>query len=129
MVDNGSAAVQGGVLDLTCFNGAGGSFRNNIVWSSFAPYPTTYVVMGCPLTYSVVYTGTATPYPGTGNLLGNPAFVRMLPSGSLPADFHLTSTSVARDTADPANPLADDMDGDARPAGSRADIGADEYLP
>jgi hypothetical protein len=128
VVDNGRSTLTNDVIDLECV-GVTGSFRNNIVWSSFAPGTGSSVTSGCPLTYSLVYTGTANAYPGAGNLLGNPSFVRLFPSGSLPADFHLTAASVARDTADPASPLADDMDGDARPVGPRADIGADEYVP
>jgi hypothetical protein len=129
VVDNYNATVQNQTLDLKCMPGVTGSYRNNIVWSSFAPGAYSSVTMGCPLTYSLVYNGTSTPYPGTGNVAGSPAFVRPAPVGSLPADFHLTSTSVARDTGDPANPLANDLDGDARPVGPRADIGADEYAP
>jgi len=129
VVDNGSSTMTSGTLDTRCLSGAGNGFRNNIVWSSFTPDPTSQVTSNCNHTYSLVYTGTSSAYPGTGNLLGDPAFVRISPSGSLPADFHLTAASVARDTADPSNPLADDMDGDARPANGRADIGADEYLP
>jgi hypothetical protein len=129
VANNGSIFSQNQILDLKCVSGAGGVIRNNIVWSSFTPGSGSTVTSGCPQTYSLVYTGTASAYPGTGNLLGDPAFVRISPSGSLPADFHLTASSVARDTADPSSPLADDMDGDSRPANGRADIGADEYLP
>lgn len=130
VVDNGTWTTMSSVLDLKCYGGAAGVIRNNIVWSSFQPASGSTVTSGCTSqTYSLIYTGTSSAYPGTGNLLGNPAFVRLYPSGALPADFHLTAASVARDTADPSNPLADDMDGDSRPANGRADIGADEYLP
>lgn len=129
VVDNASIWTTSEVIDLKCVGSGLGSFRNNIVWSSFPPGSGSSVTTGCPLTYSLAYSGTSTAYPGTGNILGDPAFVRLHPTTTLPADFHLTAASVARDTADPASPLADDMDGDARPVGSRADIGADEYVP
>lgn len=58
--------------------------------------------------------------PGTGNLAGNPKFVNSS------SDLHLQGNSPARDTADPAATLDYDYDGDARPHGTRSDMGADE---
>lgn len=59
--------------------------------------------------------------PGTGNLIGDPAFV------SPPWDLHLTAASPARDKADPAATLTHDYDYDPRPQNGRSDIGADEF--
>ncbi len=43
------------------------------------------------------------------------------------SDFHLTEASPARDAGDPVNYAVDDLDGNGRPAGDAADIGAYEY--
>ncbi len=58
---------------------------------------------------------------GTGNQTGAASFVD--PGNG---DFHVQATSLAVDAADPAATLAIDFDGDARPAGTGRDIGADE---
>ncbi|MBN1180140.1 MAG: right-handed parallel beta-helix repeat-containing protein, partial [Anaerolineae bacterium] len=43
-------------------------------------------------------------------------------------DFHLAFDSELVNRADPASTLSDDFEGDARPQGSRSDVGADERL-
>jgi hypothetical protein len=75
----------------------------------------------CSATYSDVGPDTV---PGSGNINLDPMFVSPLQS-----NFHLKTTSPAKDVADPAATLADDIDGDTRPQGSRRDMGADEIKP
>jgi len=58
---------------------------------------------------------------GTGNLNMAPAFVDETTS-----DYHLKPGSPGTDAADPAATLSTDFEGDARPAGGRSDMGADE---
>jgi hypothetical protein len=58
---------------------------------------------------------------GTGNINADPLFVNAALN-----NFHLMPTSPAKDAADPAATLTEDFDGDARPQGSRRDMGADE---
>jgi hypothetical protein len=60
---------------------------------------------------------TAAP-AGMGNLTGNPMFVST-------TDFHVLPGSAAID-ATPTAPPSRDVDGEPRPSGARADIGADE---
>ena len=71
---------------------------------------------GCGATYSL-FTDVAPA--GTGNLVGNPAFVAT-------DDDHITFQSAARNKGDPASTLAVDYDGEPRPHGAGYDIGADE---
>lgn len=59
---------------------------------------------------------------GTGNLDTDPLFVGA-------SDYHLMATSPCVDAGDPATSNAIDVDGDLRPQGAQADIGADEVLP
>ena len=63
------------------------------------------------------------PSAGTGNINMDPMFV------NLQNNFHLMSTSPAKDVADPAATIAEDIDGDLRPQGLRSDMGADEIKP
>ena len=59
------------------------------------------------------------PPDGSGNLMGDPAFVAA-------GDFHIGPTSAARDAANPAATSLRDIDGEPRPLGAGRDIGADE---
>jgi hypothetical protein len=72
----------------------------------------------CSWTYSDI---GPTAVSGTGNFNAPPMFVNPMQN-----DFHLQSTSPARDAADPAASLGVDIDGDVRPQGAARDIGADE---
>lgn len=67
------------------------------------------------------YTLSNESLPGATNVSGRPTF-RNAGAG----DFHLVAGSPGIDQADPAATLASDIDGEARPAGTRADLGADE---
>jgi hypothetical protein len=64
------------------------------------------------------------PAPGATNINMPPMFVN-----AAQGNFHLASTSPAKDAADPAATLPDDIDGDIRPQGPRRDMGADEIRP
>ena len=58
---------------------------------------------------------------GANNTTGTPTFVNPMMD-----DFHLATASAGIDGADPAATLATDIDGQPRPQGGRADLGADE---
>jgi parallel beta-helix repeat protein len=75
----------------------------------------------CTATYSDVGPDGLT---GTGNINLDPMFVSLQLG-----NFHITQGSPAKDAANPAAPLAIDIDGDTRPQGPARDIGADEYKP
>ena len=64
------------------------------------------------------------PVLGSNNITSDPLFV-----APAEGNFHIQATSPARDAADPAATLAEDVDGDERPQGSGRDIGADEVRP
>jgi hypothetical protein len=72
----------------------------------------------CAASYSDVGPDAAT---GTGNINMPPMF-----ANAAQGDFHLASSSPAKDVADPGATLLDDIDGDTRPQGPRRDMGADE---
>jgi hypothetical protein len=67
------------------------------------------------------YSDVGTTVAGTGNINMDPQFVN-----AAQGDFHIMSTSPAKDAADPAATVNVDYDGDARPQGARSDMGADE---
>lgn len=71
----------------------------------------------CSWTYSDIQGGPA----GTGNIDMDPLF-----SDAANANFHLKTTSPCRNAADMNATNDIDVDGDVRPEGGRADIGADE---
>lgn len=94
------------------------TLRNNIVTSGSA----TEVETGGSCGYA--YTLSPVAIAGTGNLAAAPAFI-----DELNDDYHLLPTSPGVDDADPAATEPIDIDGDTRPQGARADIGADEVVP
>jgi hypothetical protein len=70
---------------------------------------------------SAAYSDVGDTVAGTGNINVDPMFANAAQN-----NFHLMPTSPAKDVADPAATLAEDVDGDARPQGARRDMGADE---
>ncbi len=75
----------------------------------------------CSTTYSDIGPDAT---PGAGNINEDPQFMSLQQG-----NFHLASTSPAKDAADPSSMLPDDVDGDARPQGAARDMGADEVTP
>jgi hypothetical protein len=67
--------------------------------------------------------GPGTIVTGAVNVYGDPAF-----ADPLAHDYHLTGGSAALDQGI-ATGVSDDVDGQARPQGAAADLGADEYYP
>lgn len=96
------------------------TFSNNIVFGNQVSGSGVQVGgdSDCSWTYSDIGPQTVA---GTGNINQDPTFV-----DAEKRDFHLRPESPARDAADPAATLTRDIDGDARPAGKRSDMGADE---
>lgn len=95
---------------------------NNIVYANQTGGTRTQVGGGmCSWSYSDVGPDTVA---GTGNTGADAMFV-----DPTKGNFHIRATSPARDAADPAATLAIDFDGNARPQGTRSDMGADEVTP
>ena len=98
------------------------AFANNIVYAN--PVTGTGTQVGgdadCTWTYSDI---GPQPVTGEGNVNEPPLFVDVATR-----DFHLQPTSPVRDLADEDATVTIDIDGDARPQGARADMGADEIV-
>lgn len=98
------------------------AFANNIVYAN--PVTGTGTQVGgdadCTWTYSDI---GPQPVTGEGNVNEPPLFVDVATR-----DFHLQPTSPVRDLADEDATVTIDIDGDARPQGPRADMGADEIV-
>jgi hypothetical protein len=93
------------------------AFADDIVFDNGA----TQVVnagTACAFTYSNI---GPMKYPGMGNLEGDPKFLN--PTAG---NYGLKPDSPCVNAADPAATVTLDYAGDPRPAGGRADIGADE---
>ena len=67
------------------------------------------------------YTLSTESVAGAGNVVGRATF-----RGATSGDYHLAAGSMGIDAADPAATVMVDIDGEARPAGGRSDMGADE---
>ncbi len=96
------------------------SLKNSIVFGNIGVGG--QVDSGCAWTYSDIGPGGSI-VAGTGNINMAPVFVN-----SLMNDYHLQLGSPGINAADPAATVDVDTDGDARPAGGRSDMGADEVL-
>ncbi len=108
--------VSGTYPSAIC-SGTGSS--GNIVRGNI--FPGYYAQAGFTNSYNVTEQTTPT---GTGSKECTPIFN---PGSSATADYHLASTDTcAKNAGDPANAPSTDIDGNARPAGSAPDAGADE---
>tara|TARA_R110002096_G_scaffold77896_10_gene183450 strand:+ start:15480 stop:16838 length:1359 start_codon:yes stop_codon:yes gene_type:complete len=81
---------------------------------------TADLVSGCGTQYSL-FDASSAMANGTGNISGEAVFVD--PTAK---DFHLASGSPGIDAALAISTIASDVDGDPRPLGAGADMGADE---
>lgn len=99
------------------------TFSNNIIYGNIVSGSGAQVggSASCSTAYSDIGPDAVM---GLGNINLDPMFV-----SSAQNNFHLMGSSPAKDTADPAATLADDIDGNARPQGPRRDMGADEITP
>lgn len=95
--------------------------QNSILTGNNSTVP---ISASCNVMYSL--TGTSPPVlPGVGNAFGDPVFLNVA-DPSVPGFFRIGASSAARNKADPASPVAVDIDGQARDDGMK-DMGADEY--
>ncbi|HEY4178925.1 MAG TPA: hypothetical protein VGM90_18890 [Kofleriaceae bacterium] len=112
-----AANTPGGVAGaIGCTNSANVAIRNIIAANNTAPG----IGAGCTVSSSVVDTGYV---DGTANMQLDPGFV-----DPTARNYHLSATSPAKETGDPAVTLATDADGEPRPqpAATSPDPGADE---
>ncbi|CAN5729269.1 hypothetical protein BH11MYX2_BH11MYX2_28850 [soil metagenome] len=117
IADNNSSRLGGRSFGITCSNA---TINNTIV--------TGNMVTNCDGDYVLWNLGDSTaahtPH-GTGVVQAEPGFANATDLTS-PMFYRLGDASLAIDAADPAATLANDIDGDPRPANGRSDIGADE---
>lgn len=106
-----SAAVLGGAAGVRCDAGAP-AVANSILSDA---------VMDCTVSYSLGPSLGA----GPGNQSGDPMFITV-ENPLDPQYYRISSTSAARDRADPEAALV--LDIDAQPRAAPKDMGADEYL-
>lgn len=100
------------------------AFNSNIVYDNFVSGPGAAQVGGdadCVWSYSDI---GPQALAGTGNIATDPMFADPATS-----NFHLMSSSPAKNAADPAAMLPKrDIDGDLRGQGGRSDMGCDEVV-
>jgi hypothetical protein len=106
--------AAGGVTGIQCDSVV---VLENSIFADVDGLFTTETGGNCTARYSMF---DAMPLAGTGNFAGDAMFVNQA------SDFHLAAGSPAIDKADPAATESLDVDGEARPAGTVRDIGADE---
>lgn len=109
-------AGTGGGGGLSALRGITPDVRNNIIWGNTSAMAGTEQIHQLAGSYNVIQGGA----PGVGNLNADPRFAG-------PGDYHIEADSPARNKAEKV-PLVWDADGDFRPQGLKADMGADEYV-
>ena len=112
IVDN--LVLTGATAGLLCQTGTAVAVANNIVVGDAAKQVDAD---SCAPRYTL----STQVVTGATNLRGTPTF-----RNGAAGDYHLVAGSIGIDQADPAATLVIDIDGDSRPNGARADIGADE---
>ncbi|MHB8882716.1 MAG: choice-of-anchor Q domain-containing protein [Thermodesulfovibrionales bacterium] len=141
---NRATGATGGGGAIYANTGGSVTIRNSILWNNAAP------AVGSG---HIAYVSSSTPVIISDSILNNdgnivfnryPYFV-VQSGGSLPVisgfvsgadpffvdaangDYHIRATSPAIDHAEASYAPSEDIDGDSRPQGTAADIGADEY--
>jgi hypothetical protein len=113
------ANVVGGVI---CGFAANQAFGHDIVFGNQPAASPQVGGSNCSWSYSNI---GQLPVPmGEGNMNDDPLFV-----DGTANDFHLQATSPCRDKGVMQPAVAEDIDGQVRPSGTAADIGADEIAP
>lgn len=102
------------------FNSRNNIFINNLPGAAPDTVSGTY----CTHNYDIIKPQSTAVVGGNNLLNSDPQF-----ANPTAGDFHLTTGSIAIDTADPAAIEMFDFDGTARPQGSGRDIGAFEFKP
>ena len=128
---NSADTTGGGGGGIRSYNYASPTVFNTILWGNTAGGSPDEISVSeyasIDITYSDIQGGDpdnpGSPYPGTGNILCDPAFVRRN------GDYHLTGSSCCIDTGTDVGAPDYDIDGDIRPQGNGYDIGADEFQP
>jgi hypothetical protein len=117
--NNGNMGVITGVVCTLITQAI--AFSNNIVFDNQIGGSRTQVGgSNCSWNYSDIGPDTGA-VAGANNINADPMFVN-----PAQGNFHLMGTSPAKEVADPAATIADDIDDDSRPQGARRDMGADE---
>ncbi len=110
---------------VTCNASASITLANNIMFGTNASDVLYQTGSVCPVHYSLM-NPQAMVYTGWDHVLRNvDPLLTSLPN----KDFHLLAGSPAIDAADPAAGLSTDIEGTARPQGTRLDLGAFERKP
>ncbi len=116
----GNTATAGNGGGLSAIQGVTPDIRNNIIWQNVGSAPNAQLHQLPTATSNLIQDAAS----GSGNLSSDPLFIDAPNS-----DYHLQSTSPARNAATPV-PLANDFEFDPRPdtASSLPDLGADEVV-
>ena len=128
-ISGNSTTGDGG--GIRSYGDASPTVFNTILWANTADGSPDEIsvseVASIDITYSDIQGGDpdnpGSPYPGIGNILCDPAFVRRN------GDYHLTGSSCCIDTGTDVGAPGYDIDGDIRPQGNGYDMGADEFQP